>query len=121
MAEIQWAILADIPGFSPVSGITMQLLAGDQMAMNLVTLAPHAEVPHHSHPNEQIGYVLSGTLILTIAGETHHVSAGMGYVVPGDVPHSGTTDANGCQVLDMFAPPRADYVEQQRQAIKSAG
>ena len=41
--------------------------------LSLVTLTPEAVVPEHSHPHEQMGMMVSGTLDLTIAGETRIV------------------------------------------------
>ncbi len=112
----QWDDFAHIPSFSPVPNIHMQLLAGEQLMMNRVTIEPGGVVPEHSHPNEQCGFVLEGTLILTLAGETRHLTRGACYVVPANVSHSGATDDGGCVVMDMFAPPRPDYVAMQDEA-----
>ncbi|MDQ2682937.1 MAG: cupin domain-containing protein [Chloroflexota bacterium] len=117
----QWGNFDNIPSFSPVPHIHMQLLSGEQVMMNRVTIDPGGVVPEHSHPNEQCGFVLEGTLILTLAGETRHLGPGDCYVVPANVPHSGATDHRGCVVMDMFAPPRPDYVAMQEAARAKAG
>ena len=41
---------------------------------SLVAIAPGAVVPEHVHPHEQMGMVVSGTMTLTVAGETHRLS-----------------------------------------------
>lgn len=117
-----WDHFDTIPSFSPVDKIHMRLLAGEQIMMNMVDIKPGGVVPEHSHPNEQTGYVISGTLILTLNGETRRLGPGSCYVVPSAMLHSGTTDEHGCTVMDIFAPPRADYVAlQERARTQSTG
>ena len=111
MANVQWESFADIAAFSPAAGVAMRSLAGEQIMLNLVTIDPGAVVPEHSHSNEQAGYVTRGELILTIAGETRSLMPGDCYLAPANVPHGATSGAEGCDVLDVFSPPRPDYVE----------
>jgi quercetin dioxygenase-like cupin family protein len=108
---VQWNAFGDIAQFSPAQGIAMRSLTGTQIMLNMVTIEPGAVVPIHSHPNEQAGYVLRGKLVLTIGGETRTLVPGDCYVAPADVPHGATTDGEGCEVLDVFSPPRPDYIE----------
>ena len=107
-AEVQWGALASLPKFTSAPGIAMQLMAGEQIALNLVTLDPNAVVPGHNHTNEQAGYVVSGLINMTIAGETRDLRTGESYVIPANVPHGATAGAEGCVVIDIFSPPRAD-------------
>ena len=86
-----WDRFADIPPFSPVANISMRSVTGQNLMMNMVTLDPGAVVPIHSHSNEQSGYVVRGTLVLTIAGETRRLGPGDCYVAPANVPHGATT------------------------------
>jgi quercetin dioxygenase-like cupin family protein len=119
-AAIAWDRFENIPPFSPAPSIWMRSLAGDQLMLNLVTIEPGGVVPEHSHLNEQAGYVVRGTLILTIEGETRHLGAGDCYLAPANVVHSGATTDEGCDVLDVFAPPRPDYVDAAAQARRQA-
>ena len=41
-------------------GIKVRIMWGEKIMMMLVDISPHAEVPTHTHPNEQAGRVLSG-------------------------------------------------------------
>jgi quercetin dioxygenase-like cupin family protein len=115
----QWDSFNDIPSFSPVDKIGMRLIAGESLMVNMVTIEPGGVVPLHSHPNEQSGYVISGTLILEIDGDKRALGPGACYMIPGNVPHSGETDDHGCVLLDIFAPPRSDYVALQKAARNS--
>jgi len=119
-SAVVWDRFEEIPPFSPGPHIWMRTVAGSQVMMNLVTIEPGGIVPEHSHSNEQAGYVLRGTLILTIEGETRHLNAGDCYLAPANAVHSGTTTNEGCDVLDIFAPPRADYVEAAAEARRSS-
>lgn len=116
----QWANFDTITPFSPVTNIKMSLLAGKEIMMNMVTIEPGGVVPEHSHPNEQCGYVVKGTLILKLGEETRHLGPGDCYVVPSNLVHSGATTGEGCMVLDMFAPPREDYVAMARAAATAS-
>ena len=89
-------------------GVTAKIATGERMMLSLVTFAPDAVVPTHSHPHEQMGMIVSGTLEFTIAGETR-VLAGSGMVfVPGGVPHAAKAGPGGALALEVFSPPREE-------------
>jgi quercetin dioxygenase-like cupin family protein len=77
--------------------------------LNLARLEPDAILPLHSHPHEQIGFVLSGIEILVIAGTEYRLGPNSVYVIPGGVAHSGRGGPEGCVVIDVFDPVRDDY------------
>ncbi|HLJ90218.1 MAG TPA: cupin domain-containing protein [Candidatus Angelobacter sp.] len=64
----------------------------------------------HSHPHEQLAYVISGHLKVTCAGRTFDVRAGDSFIVRGDVEHQATA-LEPTHVIDVFTPCRNDYVE----------
>ena len=49
-------------------GIKVWIMWGEKIMMMLVDISPHAEVPTHTHPNEQAGRVLSGSFKLIVGG-----------------------------------------------------
>ena len=63
----------------------------------------------HSHPHEQIVYVISGHLKVTCAGKTVDVRAGDSFVVRGGVEHQASA-VEPTHVIDVFTPCRNDYV-----------
>jgi quercetin dioxygenase-like cupin family protein len=83
---------------------------GGQMLMAEFELAAGSEVPMHTHTHDQVGYVVRGGLRLTIRDEVRTCMAGDSYYIPGDVPHRGVT-VEDALVIDVFAPPREDYLE----------
>ena len=67
------------------------------------------EVPLHSHPHHQVGYVVSGEIAITIDGVTTNCKAGDSYVIPGGVEHGGVFPVESI-VIDAFSPAREDYI-----------
>lgn len=104
-----WGNIDSMPSFSPRAGITMWPATGSQMMINFVRLEPGAEVPLHSHENEQGGTVVEGVIHMTIDGETRELRAGDVYIAPPDAVHGAVAGPDGCLVVDVFAPPRDDY------------
>ena len=90
-------------------GIMTRTFWGERMLLSLVDLAPHAAIPPHAHPHEQVGMVLEGEMEVTIGGETRVVKAGDVYVAPGGVEHSVRLADGACRVVEMFAPVREEY------------
>ena len=93
------------------TGVTAKIASGEKIMLSLVTFAPNAVVPTHSHPHEQMGMMVSGTMELTIAGETRVFSGNELFLVPGGVPHAVTAGPGGAVALDAFSPPREEYRE----------
>jgi len=87
----------------------MRALFGDGAMLNQVELDPGAAVSLHSHPHEQLGYVISGEIVMTIDGDDHRLGPGAAYVIPGGVEHAGAAGETGCHVLDVFLPIREGY------------
>lgn len=67
-----------------------------------------SEVPTHSHPHEQVGYLVSGRMEFTIADDTRIVESGGSYAIPGNVPHRALALTNVI-VIEAFSPPREDF------------
>ena len=90
-------------------GVRIKALFGDALMLNLVELDAGASVPLHSHPHEQVGYVVSGEITMTIAGTDRTLGPGEAYTIPGGAEHGGAAGPDGCEVLDIFHPIRDDY------------
>ena len=91
-------------------GITRRTLVhGPALMLVEFALEGGRELPMHTHPHEQAGYIVSGRLRLNIGGAFHELKAGDSYHVPSEVPH-GATIHESAIVIDAFTPPRADYL-----------
>lgn len=63
----------------------------------------------HSHPHEQITYVISGKFEFTVGDETYVVGAGDSLYKQPNIIH-GATCLEAGTLLDMFTPHRADFL-----------
>ena len=78
------------------------------MTIGEVRLQPGTVLPPHSHPHEQITYVISGRFEFTIGDQTSVLEPGMTALIPAGVTHGGRT-LTACHVIDLFSPVREDY------------
>src|ERR1039457_5935174 len=62
----------------------------------------------HSHPHEQMVYVVRGRIRFEHPGGTFDVGPGDSFLVPGNVEHQASA-LDDSEVLDIFAPMREDY------------
>jgi quercetin dioxygenase-like cupin family protein len=99
------------PGFQLAPGAIARALFGERGMLNVVVLEPGAEVTLHSHPHEQLGLVMGGSMTMVVGGHTRECGPMDAYAVPGDIEHGGTAGPEGATVLDVFVPVREDYRE----------
>ena len=105
----QFISFAQTSSYQLAEGVTARALFGEGAMLNLVELEPGAVVARHSHPHEQLGMVLRGSMTLVVAGEDHVLEEMDAYALPGDVEHEGIAGPRGALVLDVFRPVREDY------------
>jgi quercetin dioxygenase-like cupin family protein len=63
----------------------------------------------HSHPHEQLVYVISGRMQIVVDGVMVDASAGDNFIVESNVEHQATALEDSV-VLDVFTPAREDYL-----------
>jgi quercetin dioxygenase-like cupin family protein len=105
----QFVELTSAEPFVPAPGVLMRPLFGENAMINLIDMEPGATVPLHSHPHEQLGYMIEGEVVLTVAGVDHTLRPGDAYTLAGGVEHGATAGPAGCRILDIFHPIREDY------------
>jgi quercetin dioxygenase-like cupin family protein len=91
-----------------------RLVTGERLMLAQIYLEKGAIVPRHSHENEQLTYVLEGTLRLWLGEdddeEVFDVRAGEVLHIPPHVPHRAEALENTLDV-DAFCPPRQDWLD----------
>lgn len=103
---VRWA---DAKPVEMLPGLTRRVLGETEDAMVVEFRAKAAvKVPAHSHPNDQVGYVVSGEVEITIDGVATVCKPGDSYAIPGGVEHSAVFPVESI-VIDCFSPPREDY------------
>lgn len=73
-----------------------------------ITLAKGAKVPAHTHPNDQVGYLVKGSFRMKIGGTDHNLKAGDSYAISANVEHEVEVYEESI-AIDVFSPPREDY------------
>ena len=104
----------DVEQIEMLAGIHRRTMATtDEAMLCQFTLDKGGTVPLHQHMNDQIGYVISGKIEVTIGNEVRVLTKGDSYAVPGGIMHS-TTALEDSLVIDVFSPPREDYRTEAR-------
>src|SRR3954462_6340307 len=80
--------------------------AGNHMQFSIADIPVRGSVAAHSHPNEQMGIMISGTLEFTIGEETNLRRPGDVSRIPGGVRPSVRALDEPVRVLDVFYPIR---------------
>lgn len=99
--------LNDIP-FHEVSVGKLQLLSGQEGSIFWVKTNANCEVPEHSHPMEQITWLVSGRMEAKIGDDQRRaVEAGTLLLIPRGVTHRFWY-IDECTIVEFAAPPRDD-------------
>lgn len=95
---------------TPEGGERRILSYGGGMMLVQFSFGAGIQAAMHSHPHEQIGYVVSGTIDLLMDGhETARLTAGASYYVAPNVRH-GVFTHEPTVLLDCFTPIREDFL-----------
>ncbi len=109
--ELQYTGFDRIPAEDLNTLISRQMVWGERAMLARIILRKGAVVPEHSHDNEQISYIVEGALRFALGdGRAITVSAGQVLVIPPNLKHSAVALEDTVD-LDIFAPPRADWIE----------
>lgn len=109
--QIGFIDIESIPEIEPAPGCKLRTPYGENLMLSQVTMDEGAIIPLHSHPHEQAGVLLSGSLEFQIGDETRIVKPGELYIIPPNVEHKAVAIGGPAVVLDVFSPIREDYVE----------
>ena len=115
---------ADIGDVEPLriwDGIVGRTIEGERITFSLVELDPDTVVPEHSHDNEQVGMLVSGSLTFTVGDETQELGPGGTWCITANVPHSVATGPGGAVVIEVFAPAREDWRSLERVGVRKPG
>jgi len=109
----EWYRWDDMPKEEVSDMIDRRIINGDRMMLTHVYLKKGCIVPQHSHENEQLTYILEGSLHFWIGdnGE-QEVTVGPGevLVIPSNVKHKAEALEDTLDV-DVFCPPRQDWID----------
>jgi quercetin dioxygenase-like cupin family protein len=116
-AELQyipWHTI-DLEELNPL--LQRQFVVGQEIMLARVLLKKGCIVPEHSHHNEQLTYILEGALKFWIDGKEIVVNAGEVLCIPAHMPHKAEALEDTVD-LDVFNPPRADWISKTDQYLR---
>jgi quercetin dioxygenase-like cupin family protein len=88
--------------------VFIKSITGQKLQLTFMRLEP-GEITNHRHRQEQMGYIVSGEVEVTIDGHTRVLGPGDAYAIPGDVQHGfRVTHAEGVEYLEVFSPPKEE-------------
>ena len=93
--------------------LARKLVSTERMMLAQVFLDQGCIVPKHSHENEQLTYILDGTLRFFLGengSEVVDVGAGEVLHIPSWLPHQAEALEDTLDV-DIFCPPRQDWLD----------
>jgi quercetin dioxygenase-like cupin family protein len=78
-----------------------RVVHGDRLSFSVVELDADSVVPEHSHEQEQLGIVLTGSLSFRIGEETQDLRPGATWSIPSNTPHEVHVGPEGAVVIDV--------------------
>lgn len=116
LRHIPWGTIA-LEDLNPL--LQRQFVVGEDVMVARVLLKKGCIVPLHSHYNEQLTYILEGALKFWIDGKEIVVRAGEVLTIPRNMPHKAEALEDTVD-LDIFNPPRADWINKTDQYLRAA-
>ena len=114
VTKYRWADIAD-EQLNPL--LTRKLITGDRVMLSELVLKKGCVVPAHHHENEQVTYVLRGTLKFVVNGKEIILHTGDVLHIPSNVVHSAEALEDTLD-LDVFSPPRQDWLDGTDQYLR---
>ncbi len=85
-----------------------KLVHAENMSIAFWDVEKGAQVPEHSHMNEQVMHVIEGVFEFTLEGSTDVYHPGDLVVIAPYKKHSGKA-LTACKLMDVFSPVREEY------------
>jgi quercetin dioxygenase-like cupin family protein len=111
---VPWSTI-DLEDLNPL--LQRQFVVGHDIMVARVLMKKGCIIPLHSHHNEQFTYVLEGALKFWIDGKVIVVNAGEVLTIPPHMPHKAEALVDTVD-LDVFNPPRADWINKTDQYLR---
>jgi len=99
----------DCVRLTPLPGAVVLATECQEMTLTIMEFEANLVMPEHSHPHEQVGYMVEGEAVFTIDGKPYAVAAGQMWRLPGGVPHQVSVGNRPMRVVEVFCPVREDF------------
>jgi quercetin dioxygenase-like cupin family protein len=114
LKHIPWSSI-ELEDLNPL--FQRQFVVGQEIMVARVLMKKGCIVPLHSHHNEQFTYILEGALKFWVDGKEIVVNAGEVLTIPPHMPHKAEAMVDTVD-LDIFNPPRADWINKTDQYLR---
>jgi len=114
LKHVSWTAI-ELEDLNPL--LQRQFVVGRDIMVARVLLKKGCIVPEHSHINEQITYILHGTLKFWIDNREIVVRSGEVLTIPPNMPHQAEAMEDTID-LDVFSPPRADWMKKDDRYLR---
>lgn len=97
-----------------------RIISGEKGMLTHVYLKKDCVVPFHQHDNEQITYILEGSMKFwfhSLDSEPITIKVGEVFVIPSGVPHQAVALEDTLDV-DIFCPPREDWLNKTDEYLR---
>jgi len=112
--------LRHLPEEKITDKITRRLLVGDKEMVVWWSMKAGAHAAAHKHPHEQVFWVLKGKMEFRLGDDKRACGPGDVGVIPGGVEHEAWFPED-TEVVDVFAPPREDFLTSEAPAYMRKG
>ncbi len=104
----------ELPAFKVAEGIERRLIKTDNLMLVNIEFrdGPTSQSdPFHSHPHEQVSYVIEGEVYLFVGdNEKVHLKPGDTFAIPSGIPHTIQRLTPVVRLIDCFTPIREDFL-----------
>ncbi|MQA10416.1 MAG: cupin domain-containing protein [Pseudonocardiaceae bacterium] len=100
-------------------GVTARIVQSELITMAIVELEPNSVVARHQHENEQLGFVIEGSIHFTVDGVSRECGPGDTWRILANVPHHAEAGRDGAVVAEVYSPVRADWAQLPDSAAQS--
>jgi quercetin dioxygenase-like cupin family protein len=98
-----YSIFDDMPVQKVRKGVYMRMFRALNLTMAWVRIEPEMDIRPHSHPWEQVVYVVDGTADFHIGGERISVEEGDVFFIPPNVEHYEEPNSDEpCLLMDIW-------------------
>ena len=108
----------DVPTIELAPGAKSHIVSAERIMVSFLSFDPNIFIPVHHHENEQIMTVTDGACDVITGGKLYRLEKGDVIIFPPNMEHGGYISDRGCRAIDIFSPPRKDFLAKLEEVKK---
>ena len=109
----------DVPVVEIAPSMKYHIVSSEKMTVGFIIAEPNSVGPAHRHEAEQILIVMDGACEEAVDGKLYPLKKGDVLIIPSNTEHGTYMSDKGCQIIDIYSPPRQDYIAKLEEVKKS--